>query len=46
VGGEPLEGQIFNIFTLRDGRIVRIDGYRGRSNAFAAAGVYEDVGWR
>jgi len=24
VGGEPLGGQIFNVFTLRDGRIVRI----------------------
>src|ERR671937_2846936 len=24
VGGEPLEEQIFNVFTLRDGRIVRI----------------------
>jgi hypothetical protein len=31
VGGEPLRGQIFNVFTLRDGRIVRIDDYRGRS---------------
>jgi hypothetical protein len=32
VGGEPLEGQIFNVFTLRDGRIVRIDDYRHRSS--------------
>ena len=28
VAGEPLEGQIFNVFTLRDGRIIRIDDYR------------------
>src|SRR5262249_3359985 len=28
VEDEPLEGQIFNVFTLRDGRIVRIDDYR------------------
>ena len=42
---EPL-GQIFNVFVLRDGRIVRIDDYRGRSEAFEAAGVAEDVGWR
>jgi hypothetical protein len=41
---EPL-GQIFNVFTLRDGRIVRIDDYRGRSEALDAAGV-GDVGWR
>ncbi len=42
---EPL-GQIFNVFTLRDGRIVRIDDYRGRSEALDAAGVAGDVGWR
>ncbi len=46
VGGEPLGGQIFNVFTLRDGRIVRIDDYRGRNEALAAAGVTEDAGWR
>lgn len=37
VGGEPLDGQIFNVFTLRDGRITRIDDYRRRSEALAAA---------
>jgi hypothetical protein len=42
---EPL-GQIFNVFTLRDGRIVRIDDYRGRGEALEAAGVAGDVGWR
>jgi ketosteroid isomerase-like protein len=46
VGDEPLEGQIFNVFTLRDGRIVRIEDFRERSEALAAAGVSEDVGWR
>jgi ketosteroid isomerase-like protein len=46
VAGEPLGGQIFNVFTLRDGRIARIDDYRGRSEALAAAGLAEDVGWR
>jgi ketosteroid isomerase-like protein len=45
IGGEPLQGQIFNLFTLRDGRIVRIDDYRYRSEALAAAGV-ADAGWR
>jgi ketosteroid isomerase-like protein len=43
VGGEPLEGQIFNVFTLRDGRIVRIDDYRRRNEALTAAGVAADV---
>jgi hypothetical protein len=39
-------GQIFNVFTLRDGRIVRIDDYRGRREALTAAGVAEDADWR
>ena len=42
---EPL-GQIFNVFTLRDGWIVRIDDYRGRREALTAAGVAEDADWR
>ena len=46
VAGEPLEGQIFNVFTLRDGRIIRIDDYRRRSEALAAAGITADAGWR
>jgi hypothetical protein len=45
VGGEPLEGQIFNVFTLRDGRIVRIVDYQQRGQAFAAAGVTEKTDW-
>jgi len=46
IAGEPLEGQIFNVFTLHRGRIVRIDDYRRRAEALAAAGVAEDAGWR
>ncbi len=46
VGGEPLERQIFNVFTLRQGRIVRIVDYRHRGEALAAAGVTNDAGWR
>src|SRR6266536_2455308 len=42
---EPLR-QIFNVFTLRDGRIARIDDYRGRREALTAAGVAEHVDWR
>jgi ketosteroid isomerase-like protein len=45
-GDEPLEGQIFNVFTLRDGRILRIVDYRYRGEALAAAGLTEDTGWR
>jgi ketosteroid isomerase-like protein len=46
VGGEPLEGQIFKVFTLRAGRILRIVDYRHRGEAFAAAGVTEKADWR
>jgi ketosteroid isomerase-like protein len=46
VEDEPLEGQIFNVFTLRDGRIVRIDDYRHRGEALTAAGVAEGADWR
>ena len=46
VGGGLLEGRIFNVFTLRDGRITRIDDYRRRSEALAAAGIAADPGWR
>jgi ketosteroid isomerase-like protein len=34
----PLKGQIYMVFTLRDGRIVRIDDYLTRADAMAAVG--------
>jgi limonene-1,2-epoxide hydrolase len=46
IGDERLEGQIFNVFTVRDGRIVRIDDYRQRAEALSAAGIAADPGWR
>ena len=46
VGGEPLEGQIFNVYTLRDGRIAEIHDYRLRSEALAAAGAADGADWR
>jgi ketosteroid isomerase-like protein len=33
----PLNGQIHMVYTLRDGRIVRIDDYLSRAEAMAAA---------
>jgi len=35
----PLNGQIYVVYTLRDGRIVRMDDYFKRSEAAAAAGA-------
>jgi len=39
VGGVPLGGQIFQVFTVRDGVIVRVDEYEQRGEALAAAGA-------
>ena len=46
VGGVPLGGQIFQVFTLRDGVIVRVDEYERRGEALAAAGVEGRGDWR
>jgi ketosteroid isomerase-like protein len=46
VGGVPLEGQIFQVFTLREGAIVRVDEYERRGDALAAAGADGRADWR
>ena len=46
VGGVPLGGQIFQVFTLRDGVIVCVDEYERRSEALAAAGAEDRGDWR
>jgi ketosteroid isomerase-like protein len=38
VPGGPVNGQIYIVYTLRDGRIVRMDDYLRRSDAMSAAG--------
>jgi len=35
----PLNGQIYVVYTLRDGRIVRMDDYLSRNEALTAAGA-------
>ncbi|MDQ4070438.1 MAG: hypothetical protein M3203_13360 [Actinomycetota bacterium] len=47
IGGVPLGGQIFQVFTLRhhDGQIVRVDEYRRRSEALEAAGAEDWGDW-
>jgi hypothetical protein len=47
IGGVPLGGQIFQVFTLRDQdrRIVRVDEYRRRSEALEAAGAEGRGDW-
>jgi hypothetical protein len=46
VGGVPLGGQIFQVFTLRNGIIVRVDEYKRRCDALAAAGAEGRGDWR
>jgi SnoaL-like domain len=47
IGGVPLGGQIFQVFTLRDhdGRIVRVEEYRRRREALEAAGAEDRAHW-
>jgi ketosteroid isomerase-like protein len=40
-----LAGQLFIVYTLRDGRIVRMDDHRTRAEALAAAGGAPPSGW-
>jgi ketosteroid isomerase-like protein len=44
IGGEPLAGQLFNVFQIGDGCIVAIDAYAKRDDALRAAGA-DDPGW-
>ena len=43
---DALTGQLFNVFSVRDGRIVRIEDYRRRADALAAAGIPGEREWR
>jgi ketosteroid isomerase-like protein len=45
VDGEALGGQIFNVFTLSNGRITRIEDHRLRADALRSVGM-DDPGWR
>ena len=45
VGGEPLEGQLFNVFRVREGRIIAVVDYALRDDALQAAGATSPA-WR
>ena len=44
--GVDIGGQIFNVFRLRDGRIVHIQDYARREDALVAAGAEERGHWQ
>jgi hypothetical protein len=46
IGPEGDQGQVFIVFTLRDGLIVEIQDYLVRDDALAAAGASDPAGWR
>jgi ketosteroid isomerase-like protein len=46
IGEVDVGGQVFLLFTIRDGKIARIDDHLTRSDAFAAAGMSEPPSWR
>ena len=46
VGGVPLGGQIFQVFTLREGIIARVEEYEKRGEALAAADAEDRGDWR
>jgi ketosteroid isomerase-like protein len=46
VAGVQFRGQVFNVITLREGRIVRIQDYTRREDALKGAGAVEEAKWR
>lgn len=46
VGGVEFGGQIFNVFTLHEEKIVHIRDYRTRADAIATAGLNGQAEWR
>jgi ketosteroid isomerase-like protein len=40
-GGAPMDAAFFDVFTLRDGLIVRLEEYTERKHALEAAGLSE-----
>jgi ketosteroid isomerase-like protein len=46
VAGVQLHGQVFNVMTLRDGKIVHIQDYIRREDALKAAGAADRATWR
>lgn len=46
IAGVQFHGQVFNVITLHDGKIVRIQDYTRREDALKAAGAADRAKWR
>jgi ketosteroid isomerase-like protein len=46
LAGVKLDGQLFNVFTIRRGRIVHVRDFALRAQAQEAAGLQDLPGWR
>jgi ketosteroid isomerase-like protein len=46
IAGVQFHGQVFNVITLRDGKIVQIEDYTRRGDALKAAGAVNRGSWR
>jgi ketosteroid isomerase-like protein len=46
LAGVPLEGQLFVVFTIRDGNVVELRDYPRRDEALRAAGAADKGTWR
>lgn len=46
LAGVKLDGQLFNVFTIRRGRIVHVRDFALRAQAQEAAGLEDLPGWR
>jgi hypothetical protein len=46
LAGVPLQGQLFVVFTVRDGEVVELRDCPRRDGALHAAGVADEATWR
>jgi limonene-1,2-epoxide hydrolase len=46
LAGVKLNGQLFNVFTIQDRRIVRVHDFALRGEALGAAGLHDLSNWR
>jgi ketosteroid isomerase-like protein len=46
LAGVKLNGQLFNVFTVEEGRIARVHDFARRAEALEAAGIADPADWR